>query len=120
MAIMLVFNLRDVVERIRVQEKAIMALCVNQAKMPRKDFILSFPDNETDLNWLPGQIKAGQNYASVLKECEEDILRAQHKLIAIEEECGVTISAIKDINRKMSIGSRSRRNTRTAACSSWT
>ncbi|MBI5450356.1 MAG: RNA polymerase sigma factor RpoD [Gammaproteobacteria bacterium] len=100
----LVNKLRQVVERIREQEKHIMMLCVTKAKMPRKDFITSFPDNETDLEWLPAQLASKASYVSTLRECQDEILRAQGKLRAVEDECGLTISEIKDVNRKMSIG----------------
>jgi RNA polymerase primary sigma factor len=100
----LIQNLRDTVERIRAQEKVIMSLCVSQAHMPRKDFITSFPDNETDLDWLPKQVRAGKKYSKALEEHRDEILRAQKKLIAIQDEAGMTINEIKDINRKMSIG----------------
>jgi len=100
----LVKQLRDVVERIRTQEKIIMSICVTKAQMPRKDFIVSFPDNETDLEWLPRLIDEGHSYSPVLAEFAEEILRAQQKLVAMQEGCHLPISAIKDINRKMSIG----------------
>ncbi len=101
---MLVKNLRSTVDRIRAQEKIIMSLCVNRAHMPRKDFITTFPDNETDLEWLPRQIAAGHDYSPVLEEHQDEIMRAQRKLIAIQDEAGLSINEIKDINRKMSIG----------------
>ena len=100
----LIKNLRDSVERVRAQEKVIMSLCVSQASMPRKDFITSFPDNETDLEWLPRQIAAGKKYSAALADFRDEILRAQKKLIGIQDEAGLTINQIKDINRKMSIG----------------
>jgi len=103
-AVRLVSQLRDTVDRIRTQEKTIMSICVSKAQMPRKDFIVSFPDNETDPDWLPRLISEGHAYSSVLKENEEDILRAQQKLVAIQTDCRLPISTIKDINRKMSIG----------------
>ncbi|HFD92437.1 MAG TPA: RNA polymerase sigma factor RpoD, partial [Gammaproteobacteria bacterium] len=101
---MLVRNLRETVDRIRAQEKIIMSLCVNKAHMPRKDFITTFPDNETDLEWLTKQIEGGHEYSPVLAEHKDEILRAQKKLIAIQKEAGLCINEIKDINRKMSIG----------------
>ena len=81
-----------------------MDICVSKAHMPRKDFITSFPDNETDLKWLERQIKAGHSYSSILSSCADDILAAQQKLVEIQNETGLTISEIKDINRKVSIG----------------
>jgi RNA polymerase primary sigma factor len=41
----LVDDLRGMVDRIRAQEKVIMNICVEKARMPRKDFIVSFPEN---------------------------------------------------------------------------
>jgi RNA polymerase primary sigma factor len=100
----LVGNLRLMVERIRTQERVIMDLCVNKAHMPRKEFITSFPDNETNLAWIKKHIKANHNYSPVLGHYTEEILRAQNRLIALQDGCGMTISEVKDINRQMSIG----------------
>ncbi|MEW6353123.1 MAG: RNA polymerase sigma factor RpoD [Pseudomonadota bacterium] len=100
----LVANLRQMVERIRAQERAIMEVCVNKAHMPRKEFITSFPDHETDLGWVKKHIKANRDYSPALEQHADDVLRAQNKLIALQEQCGMTINEIKDINRQMSIG----------------
>lgn len=100
----LVNRLRETMDRIRAHERVIMDICVGQAHMPRKDFITSFPDNETDLEWLARQIKAKRDYSRVLEQHAEPILAAQNRLIAIQDECGLGINEIKDVNRKISIG----------------
>jgi RNA polymerase primary sigma factor len=100
----LVDDLRSMVDRIRAQEKVIMTVCVEKARMPRKDFIVSFPENETNPEWLQDLLKSSKPFAKVLKEHEDEIVRAQKKLIALQDECNMTIGQIKDINRKMSIG----------------
>ncbi len=110
----LIFQLRDVVERIRNQEKVIMTICVGKAKMPRKEFITSFPDNETDMEWLKKQIRAKKAFSSVLSRHQDEIMRAQKKLIFIEHECGLSIKEIKDINRSMSIGEAKARRAKKA------
>ncbi|MGB5298442.1 MAG: RNA polymerase sigma factor region1.1 domain-containing protein, partial [Thiogranum sp.] len=97
-------NLRQTVASIRAHERVIMSICVHKALMPRKDFITSFPDNETDLKWLEKQIKGGHKYSPVLDQHKEEILRAQNKLVNIQKETNLSISQIKDINRRMSIG----------------
>jgi RNA polymerase primary sigma factor len=97
-------HMRDMVARIRSHEKVIMTVCVEQAHMPRKEFITSFPENEANLEWLQSQIDAGTKYSQVLDQHKTEILKAQQKLVNIEEETGLTITEIKDINRKMSIG----------------
>ena len=100
----LVRLLRDLVETIRSQERIIMNICVGKAQMPRKDFITSFPDNETNLKWLQKHIDAKKGYSAALAEHEPDVQRAQKRLIAIQEESGLTITEIKEISRKVSIG----------------
>ncbi len=100
----LVRNLRETVDRVRAQEKIIMSICVNKAHMPRRDFITSFPDNETDLGWLSRKIEGGFDFSPVLKEHKDEILRAQKRLVSIQKDAGLCINEIKDINRKMSIG----------------
>ncbi len=100
----LIKNLRSLVERVRTHERIIMDICVNKARMPRKDFITSFPDNETDLEWLSKQIASKQSYSAILQEHANDILTAQHKLVDIQKQSRLTITEIKDINRKVSIG----------------
>ena len=44
---------------LRTQERLIMKLCCERANMPRKKFISSFPNNETDIEWINAQINAG-------------------------------------------------------------
>ncbi|NOZ52405.1 MAG: RNA polymerase sigma factor RpoD [Gammaproteobacteria bacterium] len=100
----LVKNLRDLINRVREHERMIMNICVAKADMPRKDFITSFPDNETDLNWLQRQIDSGEQYADALKQYVGDIGRAQNRLVQIQDESGITIGELKEINRRMSIG----------------
>ena len=100
----LVANLRLIVARIRNQERVIMEICVKKACMPRKEFITSFPDNETNLQWLDGQLSSSHKYSAVLAQHRDEILRAQKKLAQIEQESGLSISEIKDTNRRMSIG----------------
>jgi RNA polymerase primary sigma factor len=100
----LVNDMRSLVGRIRQHEKIIMKICVEEAHMPRKDFITSFPENEADLSWLQKHIDEGAKYSAVLEQHKDEILRAQQKLAQLEEESGISISDIKDINRKMSIG----------------
>ena len=97
-------NLRDTVDNIRTQERQLLSLCVKQAGMPRKDFISSFPKNETNLQWVDKHIRSKRKHSSLLARLKDEILRAQRKLVAIETESHLKISEIKEISRKMSIG----------------
>ena len=101
---LLVRNLRSVVAVVRSQERLVMRICVRDAGMPRKDFLASFPKSETNLTWIQKHIRAKRKHSSTLAKLKDDILRAQRKLIAVENETTLTISEIKEINRQMSIG----------------
>ncbi|MDD5580216.1 MAG: RNA polymerase sigma factor RpoD [Methylobacter sp.] len=92
------------VASVREQEKLILDIFVKNAKMPRKDFIASFTENETNPEWLDQYLNEGNKYAAVLKGHEKEIRKAQKILADIETEYGLTISGLKDINRRMSIG----------------
>ncbi len=96
--------LRATIARIRTQERLIMGLAVDEAGMPRKIFIDSFPDHETNPAWLDGQIASGMPFAAALAVRAQDIRRAQRRLQEVERENFLTISEIKDFNRRMSIG----------------
>ena len=100
----MVKNMRDVMDRIRVQERLILKFAVNRAKMPKREFTKVFPGNESDKTWLMDALKSGEPYVQALEDNERDILRAINKLKDIEQETDLTIASIKDINRRMSIG----------------
>ena len=106
----LLSHIRAVLTRLRRHEKTIMALCVRGAKMPRKDFIASFPGNETNEKWIDQHITAKEAYSELLINIKTEALRAQKKIKFLGEETGLTVYEIKDINRQMSIGeAKSRR-----------
>ncbi|ROQ28769.1 RNA polymerase sigma factor RpoD [Gallaecimonas pentaromativorans] len=100
----LVAEMRDMMDRVRTQERLIMKLAVDDSKMPRKVFIKTFPGNESNMGWLDGHLEAAKPYSDTMKAIEEDLRRCVQKLQQIEQETGLTIESIKDINRRMSIG----------------
>ena len=100
----MVSELRDTVNGIRSLERQVMALCVRDAKMPRKDFIASFPKNETNLSWVDKHIRAKRKHSSQLAKLKDDILRAQKRLQKLESLTCLQIGEIKDINREISMG----------------
>ena len=89
---------------VREQEKVILDIFVNHAKMPRKEFIASFPEHETSSEWLAQYLSEGSQYSSALKEREKEIKKAQRLLTEVESLYGLAISSLKDVNRRMSIG----------------
>ncbi|HEX9140572.1 MAG TPA: RNA polymerase sigma factor RpoD [Steroidobacteraceae bacterium] len=97
-------QLRAHIGEIRQIEKEIMVIAVRDAGMPRKDFISTFPKNETSARWLTKHIKAGKKYSAPLGRLKEEIERRQKKLTLLEVQYRLSIDAIKGINREVSIG----------------
>lgn len=107
----LIRRTRNILDKIREQERVVMEICVNTVKMPRKIFIESFPNNETNPEWVLKHIPADTKtkvaniwQSAELKNHIETIQRAQKKLHSYEESTRMTINEIKDINRRVSIG----------------
>jgi RNA polymerase primary sigma factor len=97
-------QLRAHIGEIRQIEKEIMIIAVRDAGMPRKDFISTFPRNETSSRWIAKHVKAGKKYSAPLARLKDEIERRQKKLQALEVTYHLSIAGIKDINREVSIG----------------
>ncbi|WP_289285444.1 RNA polymerase sigma factor RpoD, partial [Methylophaga sp. UBA1918] len=93
----------DTVNEIRNQERIIMDIVVEQARMNRRDFIDSFQGNESNVNWADKHIRAKKHYSSTIKKHHDEIIAAQSVLAEIAESRGMSISEIKEISRQMSI-----------------
>ena len=100
----LTIQLNAIVDRIRQNERHIMKLCVQKGSMSRQDFIDSFPQNETDLEWLSRYCESKRGDHAKLQAQVPKIQEAQEQLLEIERECNLSISQIKEINRSMSVG----------------
>ena len=100
----LILNLRTHVAEVRQLEKEIMIIAVRDAGMPRKDFIASFPKNETSPRWLARHIKGGKKYSAPLARFKDEIERRQKKLEQLEGVYHLSINDIKEVNREVSIG----------------
>ena len=72
--------------------------------MPRKDFIASFPKNETNLHWVDKHIRSKRKHSSALAKAKEDIQRAQKRLQKMEQTLFLSIAELKEINREISLG----------------
>src|SRR5437879_2523480 len=100
----LILNLRTHVAEVRQLEKEIMIIAVRDAGMPRKDFIASFPKNETNPRWLAKHVKGGKKYSAPLAKFKDEIERRQKKLEQLELQYHLSINDIKEVNREVSIG----------------
>ena len=95
---------RAALRRIRREERALLSTCVDQAGMPRRDFLAEYHGHETSIEWVDERIAARHDYSRRLARVREDIVRAQKKIQAVTERTGLGVKQIKDINRRMSLG----------------
>ena len=95
---------RDALGIIRDCEKEVYRIFVKVAKMPRKEFIQSYPGNEANPDWGIKISKMRKPWAKVIKENIDEVTRQHNKLAKLEKIIGLDIPRIKDINRRMSIG----------------
>ena len=91
-------------DRVRRQERIILNTCVRTCRVPRDVFRKAYVGNEASVAWVNRLIKQKKDYSSALEAHKDDIIRAQKKLKAVSAETGLTVTEIKDINRRMSLG----------------
>ena len=102
----LIEEVRTTLSSIRSMEREIMTICVKNVGIDRKEFIRSFQGNEANLKWADELLKKHAKLA----DYSDVIRRIQNKIAYIEERQDLTISDIKEINRRVSIGeARARR-----------
>ncbi|MDP6376701.1 MAG: RNA polymerase sigma factor RpoD [Pseudomonadales bacterium] len=90
--------------RLRRQERVIMNACVRNARMPRAVFRKEYVGHEISIAWVNKHIKAKKDYSRLLDAQKNDIARAQKRLKSLINETRLTVTEIKDINRRMSLG----------------
>ena len=100
----LVAHLRSHVDEVRRLEREIMAVCVRQAGMPRKDFISTFPKNETNVRWIDKHIRAKRKHSAPLGRLKEEVVRRQQELRALEKRLTRSIQELKQVNRDIATG----------------
>jgi len=99
----LVEEMRSLHSKVRESERAILRLCVNKAKMPRRLFIESFPGNEVNQDWIERHIATNKTYSADLAAVRPQVISIQDKMLAYETEKNIQITDIKELNRRISI-----------------
>jgi len=97
-------KLREVVNDIRHHERVLMDIFVKQVKMPKAEFIKTFPSNEGNLEWVAELGRKRQKWSPNIKAHREAIDAEQEKLATIERKLFLPLIDIKDINRAMASG----------------
>jgi RNA polymerase primary sigma factor len=100
---------RAALAAIREQEREIMRIAVRECRMDRKEFIKSFQGAESDSRWV-SRVARKKDIGARISDHKEDIQRMQRRIAEVEEATGLSVTEIKEINRRMSMGeARARR-----------
>ena len=89
---------------VRRHERALMALCISQAGVPRDLFRELFVGKEISVTWVNRLIKADGPYSAAVAERKDEIMRLQKKLRTVCAETTLSVGEIKEINRAISLG----------------
>lgn len=97
-------TLRGQVDEVRHIEKQILDVAVNRCGMPRAHFIKVFPGNETNLDWIDGEVIGNHAYSAVLGRNVPTIKELQQKLIDLQARVVLPLPDLRNINKKMAAG----------------
>ena len=97
-------TLRGQVDEVRHIEKQILDVAVNKCGMPRAHFIKVFPGNETNLDWVDGEVDAAHGYSIVLGRSIPAIKELQQRLIDLQSRVVLPLPDLRSINRQMAAG----------------
>ena len=100
----LVLSTRDMMKRVRHQERLIQRLVVDNAKMPKSSFQKSFIGHETSDVWLVKALAAGKSWSEKLVQYEDELRQAIAHLVQIEQDTNLTIAQIREIGERISQG----------------
>ncbi len=97
-------TLRGQVDEVRHIEKQILDVAVNKCGMPRNHFIKVFPGNETNLEWVDGEVAGNHSYSPILSRNVPTVKELQKKLIDLQARVVLPLADLRNINKKMAAG----------------
>ena len=101
---MLVISMRDIMKRVRAEERQIQRWAVDYAKMPKEQFQKAFATKEINDAWLVKALGAGKSWSEKLAQYEENIRNAIGNLQQIEVDTKLTVQQIRDIGERIAQG----------------
>ncbi|WP_395826837.1 RNA polymerase sigma factor RpoD [Collimonas sp.] len=102
-------TLRGQVDEVRQIERQILDVAVNKCGMPRTHFIKVFPGNETNLDWVDGEVAGNHAYSTVLSRNVPAVKELQQRLIDLQARVVLPLPDLRGINKKMGAGERKAR-----------
>jgi RNA polymerase primary sigma factor len=99
----MIVKMRQMLEDVRIIERKIMSLVINQAGVEKAKFIQSFIGSEVELTWFDKLVKNNPKAAEKLEKIRDTVLAEQVKMKNVETTTGLAISEIKELNRNISV-----------------
>ncbi|MDA7967698.1 MAG: RNA polymerase sigma factor RpoD [Gammaproteobacteria bacterium] len=91
-------------DEVRLHERAIAAICVEQCRAPRDRFLKCFAECESNPRWLDKLIRACPQQADKLRDRRPQIRDRLAKLRECGANAGLTLADLKALGRQFSIG----------------
>lgn len=96
--------IRDMLETAKKNERQILSLCVDTIGLDRRAVIQTFPTHESDLQWIETLIEKNPDFKEKIEQYRSKIIRIQKKIALLEQQSGISVTEIKEINRRITIG----------------
>ncbi len=96
--------LRNCMIEVKDCERSIARYCINYGKVPRKQFLAYFRDNETTLVWFHKLVMDCGNDTPRLTKYEGTIAEHTARLVKTQEKAGLELAELKDLSQRLSIG----------------
>ncbi|AAO26791.1 RNA polymerase sigma factor RpoD [Buchnera aphidicola str. Bp (Baizongia pistaciae)] len=100
----LVINMRKMMQKIRIQERNIAKLCIEYGNIPKKALLNFFSLQKTNQIWSKIVQNIKKPWIDKFNTIKPDIQMILKKLQKVEEETGLTIHQVKNINKRISLG----------------
>ena len=106
-------NINDTLQEIKKVEKRMLETLVGIG-IPRKQIVGSFPGNESNLDWISDIfLTKHPEHKEKIAPLTKKTQRLQKKIAVIEQECGISIIDLKEVNRRITIGNANTRQAKT-------
>lgn len=110
---LMINNLSDLLKDVKKQEEKLLEL-TKAVGIPRKHITSTFPGNESNNLWAKDVLLAKYpEHEEKITRIEKKIQRCQNKIRQIEEMSGLSTIEIKEVNRRITIGSANTRQAKT-------
>ena len=99
-------SMRDMMERVKAQDRRIREIAVNRCGMKIDDLRAYYTESqmEASMEWYEKAIKPRRAFATRLKEYRPQVEKCVEALQEIENEAGISIFRLRELSRRVMMG----------------